>query len=167
MVLISSGIPCGPLYTVLQLTASPKCKFFAWLIIQNCVWTNDRLERRGWPNDKLCPLCRCVDEMACHLLLHCRFSIRIWNLIKVWLGLVDFDPPSWTAINNVEAWWELILLRHPSRRKAMASLLMLTSWELWNERNARTFTKTSTLPATLFSRIKLEAKSWVLAGAKD
>jgi hypothetical protein len=30
--------------------APPKCKSFAWLIIQNRVWTADRLQRRGWPN---------------------------------------------------------------------------------------------------------------------
>ena len=48
----------------------------------------------------------------------------------------------------------------------MASLVMLTSWELWNERNARTFRLTSTLPAIIFSRIKSEASAWALAGAK-
>jgi hypothetical protein len=28
--------------------APPKCKTFAWLILQNKVWTSDRLLRRGW-----------------------------------------------------------------------------------------------------------------------
>ena len=31
-----------------------KCKIFAWLILQNRVWSADRLERRGWK--KLWPL---------------------------------------------------------------------------------------------------------------
>lgn len=34
----------------------PKCKFFAWLAVQNKIWTADRLERRGWNNQRLCPL---------------------------------------------------------------------------------------------------------------
>ena len=48
----------------------------------------------------------------------------------------------------------------------MASLLMLVSWELWNERNARTFKLVSTMPIVVFERIKLEARNWALAGAK-
>ena len=146
--------------------APPKCKFFAWLILQNRIWTNDRLERRGWPNGKLCPLCRCVDETACHLLLHCRYSIRIWNMIKTWLGLADFDTASWSTFHTVERWWSAVVLNHPMRRKGLASLLMLTAWEIWTERNARTFNNMSTLPAAIFARIKFQAKGWIIAGAK-
>jgi hypothetical protein len=48
--------------------APPKCKLFSWLIIQNRVWTADRLVRRGWPNGRICPLCHCHDESAAHLI---------------------------------------------------------------------------------------------------
>ena len=40
--------------------APSKCKFFAWLVINNRIWTADRLHRRGWPNCNLCPLCQQV-----------------------------------------------------------------------------------------------------------
>jgi hypothetical protein len=43
---------------------------------------------------------------------------------------------------------------------------MLVAWEIWNERNARTFKNKSTLPAIIFDRIKSEARTWVVAGAK-
>jgi hypothetical protein len=36
----------------------PKCKLFAWLILQNRVWTADRLQKRGWPNCGNCQLTR-------------------------------------------------------------------------------------------------------------
>jgi hypothetical protein len=48
--------------------APPKCKFFSWLVTQNRVWTTDILEKRGWQNQKICPLCYTVDESALHLL---------------------------------------------------------------------------------------------------
>jgi hypothetical protein len=58
----------------------------------------------------------------------------------------------------------------------MASLLMLVTWGLWKERNARTFNnvstlpinykKKSTLPIIIFQKIKSEARTWVLEGAK-
>ena len=30
--------------------APPKSNFFAWLVINNRIWTADRLQRRGWTN---------------------------------------------------------------------------------------------------------------------
>jgi hypothetical protein len=32
---------------VWKLWASPKIKFFAWLALQNRLWTKERLEKRG------------------------------------------------------------------------------------------------------------------------
>jgi hypothetical protein len=72
----------------------------------------------GWPNGGTCPLCRCQNETACHLLFKCRYSIRIWNMIKDWLGLVDFDTSCWVAFDDVEDWWTNIALTHGSRREA-------------------------------------------------
>jgi hypothetical protein len=76
----------------------------------------------------------------------------------------------------VEEWWTAIALAHDGQRKTMASLLMLVTWGLWKERNARTFNnvstlpinykKKSTLPIIIFQKIKSEARTWVLAGAK-
>jgi hypothetical protein len=72
--------------------APPKCKLFSWLIIQNWVWMADRLARRGWPNGRNCPLCRCHDESAAHLIFKCRLSVRLWTMIMDWLRIHDFDP---------------------------------------------------------------------------
>jgi hypothetical protein len=44
---------------------------------------------------------------------------------------------------------------------------MLVSWEIWKERNARTFNNVSTMPTIIYDKIKLEARTWVLAGAKQ
>jgi hypothetical protein len=38
--------------------ATPKAKFFSWFAIRNRLWTADRLEKRGWENCGLCPLCK-------------------------------------------------------------------------------------------------------------
>jgi hypothetical protein len=32
---------------VSKIWAPPRIKFFAWLAIQNCLWTTDRLDKRG------------------------------------------------------------------------------------------------------------------------
>jgi hypothetical protein len=50
--------------------------------------------------------------------------------------------------------------------KAMASLAMLISWEIWNERNARVFQQYFSTSDMVINRIKDEARLWCLAGAK-
>jgi hypothetical protein len=59
-----------------------------------------------------------------------------------------------------------LVLGHSGRRKALASLLMIISWNLWNKRNVRTVRNKSTLPIIIPTAIKLEAKSWALARTK-
>jgi hypothetical protein len=70
------------------------------------------------------------------------------------------------AFDDVENWWTNIALAHGSQRKGIASLLMLVTWELWKERNARTFNNIGIFPTIIFDNIKTEARTWVLAGAK-
>ena len=90
---------------VWKIWAPPKCKIFAWLVLQNRVWTADRLERMGWPNCVLCKLCSQEQEMAVHLLFKCRFTTRIWSSLKNRLGLHDLDPREWQAFGTVNEWW--------------------------------------------------------------
>jgi hypothetical protein len=59
-----------------------------------------------------------------------------------------------------------MVFAHGGRRKVMASLLMLVTWEIWNETNVRTFKNVSTMPTMIFDRIKSEGRTWVIAGAK-
>ena len=152
--------------TVWKVWAPPKCKFFAWLIIQNRVWTADRLKRRGWPNCDVCPLCKQTEESAAHLMFQCRFSIRMWSMVKGWLDIPWLDTSSWGNFNGVPEWWAHMTLNGSSRRKAVASLTMMISWELWTERNARVFKGKYTLPSVILDRIKDEARTWAKAGAK-
>ena len=146
--------------------APPKCKFFAWLVINNRIWTADRLQRRGWPNCDRCPLCKQVQETAAHLLFQCRYTVRVWEMIKSWLGLVDVNPTAWVTVHSVKAWWNLIDSNASQSRRAMMSLIMLISWEIWNERNARVFRNTAVPVGVLVARIKDVSKCWCLAGAK-
>jgi hypothetical protein len=124
----------------------------------------DRLERRGWPNGRVCSLCRCHDESAFPLLF--KLSIYILKIVKHWLHIHDFDPSCWGGFDSVEHWWTSMAFAHGGRRNAMTSLLMLVSWEIWNKRNVRTLKNTSTMSTIIFGRRKSEAGTWVIAGAK-
>ena len=67
--------------------APPKVKFFAWLALQDRIWTADRLEKRGWVNCGLCPLCNREQETGPHLFFKCRYTLRLWRSIIEKLGL--------------------------------------------------------------------------------
>jgi hypothetical protein len=153
--------------TVWKVWAPPKCKFFAWLVMQNRVWMADRLQRRGWENCGNCPLCNQVQETADHLMYKCRFTLRVWKEILAWCGIHDRSPESWINEPNVDAWWTNIALGRGQHRKALASLLMLISWEVWKERNARVFRHHISATNVIIAKIKDEARAWCLAGAKN
>ncbi|XP_071685205.1 uncharacterized protein [Lolium perenne] len=124
--------------------APPKVKFFAWLLYQNRIWTADRLAKRGWPNCGLCPLCKQCTETHDHLFVHCRYTTRLWGFVKDWMGTNAITPLQW-ANHDIHSWWDSMTGGHVPNRKAMASVALLVSWELWNERNARVFNAKSSL----------------------
>jgi hypothetical protein len=68
-----------------KVWAPPKVKFFAWLAYQKRIWTADHLQKRGWPNCGLCPLCKQAQETVAHLFSHCHDTKRLWNMIEQWL----------------------------------------------------------------------------------
>ena len=146
--------------------APPKCKLFAWLVLQNRIWTADRLERRGWDNCGRCKLCNRVQESAAHLLFQCSFSSRVWTVVKSWLGMHDIFPSDWRVIPTVKDWWEEVIHGVSQHGKALASLAMLVSWELWKERNARIYRNQSSTIKMVANKIKDETRLWSLAGAK-
>ncbi|KAF8650663.1 hypothetical protein HU200_063815 [Digitaria exilis] len=51
-------------------------------------------------------------------------------------------------------------------KKAVRALVMLVTWEIWKERNARIFRHHESSALLLFTKIKSEASDWCLAGAK-
>ena len=153
--------------TIWKAWALPKCKFFAWLVTQDRVWTSDRLMRRGWPQSPACPLCRNAPETALHLLAECRYTKRVWNLIADWLAQPTLRPEVWRQSDHIFHWWTNITSCEHMPRKGIRSLAILVIWEIWCERNARVFRKRETSAPGLLAKIKSEAGAWALAGAKD
>ena len=103
---------------------------------------------------------------AAHMLFKCRYSLRIWRGIKEWLGLFNLDMSVWSGYDSVKAWWCSITRVQGRRRKGLSSLLLLVSWEIWNERNARVFRNVASMPSLIISNIKRGAGLWGMAGAK-
>jgi hypothetical protein len=147
--------------------APPKCKFFAWLAFQNQLWTADRMEKRGWPNQRVCPLCREANESALHLLAHCRYSNRIWRAIRQSTAGHFPVVEGWDQFTSISHWCQVIYWKDSwCTYPRVRSLILVVAWEIWNERNARIFQQKFKPPERLIEMIKAEAITWCLAGAK-
>jgi hypothetical protein len=63
-----------------------KCKFFSWLVLQNKLWTADRILRHGGQANAICQLCYTHSETALHMLAECPDAIAVWRGHQEWLG---------------------------------------------------------------------------------
>lgn len=146
--------------------APAKCKLYAQLVIQNRVWTSDRLATRGWPNSGVCLLCRMTNETACHLLASCRYTRRIWRLTANWVAYQQLDPSNWEPCQSVHEQWEMLANKRKVPKKGLRSLILLIAWEIWKERNQRIFEHKKTAAPNLMAKIKEEARTWIMAGTR-
>lgn len=149
-----------------KVWAPGKCKLHAWLIIQNRVWTFDRLATRGWQNNICCPFCKRDDETALHLVTECRYSKRIWTSIASWVGSQLLEPGHWAATQSVLEWLENQVNMAEVPKKGLRTLILLVVWEIWKERNQRIFELKESTTTYQLAKIKEEARLWMLVGAK-
>uniref|UniRef100_A0A0A9BUB0 Reverse transcriptase zinc-binding domain-containing protein n=1 Tax=Arundo donax TaxID=35708 RepID=A0A0A9BUB0_ARUDO len=114
----------------------------------------------------MCLLCRHTPKSAKHLLAECRYSQRIWATIAAWTSIDALSPTTWPPSESVEQWWITLAGQAGVAQKALQSLVILVTWELWNERNARVFRHKELPVNSLVAKIKEEARIWAVAGAK-
>jgi hypothetical protein len=141
-----------------------KCRVFAWLAILGKCHTADCLEKKGWPHNAACALCLSEPEMALHLLATCSVTIRLWERL-----LSDARLPAHLAPNvttpSLDGWISQTRLSlPPPRRRSWTTLVQLTWWTLWKERNTRIFQNKASSLTRIRSCIAQEAKAWKDAG---
>ena len=69
-------------------------------------------------------------------------------------------------MDSVVQWWHTVGTSTASPCKAVRSMTLLVTWELWREQNARIFEHQHKSPTVLIAKIKEEARLWCSAGAK-
>ena len=105
-----------------------RCQFFAWLALQNRVWTSDRLARRDLPHQERCPFCDQDVEIINHLLIRCVFARETWDAFCQAIGTIGEAP---TAADDLLAWTTRPALagRHA---KSLRALHLLIMWNCGN-----------------------------------
>ncbi|XBI53501.1 hypothetical protein VPH35_035726 [Triticum aestivum] len=143
-------------------------KIFFWLLQQNRLWCNDRLQRRGWPNRYFCQCCLRHLETLEHLFWSCPCSLKIWTAASLWRGCHALNPARWSAAPSSPARIKLITQKAQpgSERQAVRSMVILVCWEIWQERNSCTFRNKEASTADVIAKIQAMIELWRLAGAK-
>lgn len=132
--------------------AEPKHRFFSWLLVQEKILTADKLQARNWPCNPLCLLCKIAPESALHICLQCPYAQHVWELVQSWSHDLVRKPD---ANSTIEDWWTDSLQSMPKeQRRTKAAILIYTVWNLWNERNRRTFQGKEAEPLMVLQLIK-------------
>lgn len=137
-----------------------RCRFFAWLALKNRCWTSDRLARRGFPLQAVCPLCDQGDETIDHILVSCVFARCVWQEVLTAWGNPELTP---TSTDLLLAW----CTNHsttPRRRKDFHTIKLLVLWTIWKHRNDIVFNNASPSMEVILRRIYDDGQAWHLAG---
>jgi len=133
---------------------SPSIVFFSWLLVQEKILTADKLQARNWPCNPMCLLCKIAPESALHICLQCPYAQHVWELVQSWSHDLVRKPD---ANSTIEDWWTDSLQSMPKeQRRTKAAILIYTVWNLWNERNRRTFQGKEAEPLMVLQLIKEE-----------
>jgi hypothetical protein len=130
-------IPEPHLQKVWSIKAERRIKFFIWTLLQNRLWTADRLSARGWDHNDACSGSDQTLESAKHLVLDCPFAREVW-----FKAGADFPLAAHAALNasSILDWWTKIrALKKKGREPDKCSAAVYIAWHLWIERNNRIF----------------------------
>lgn len=66
----------------------------------------------------------------------------LWERVSDWIHMPQLKPASWTQITSLTGWIEQIMETNGAPRgqaKGRRSIILLTLWIIWTERNNRVF----------------------------
>uniref|UniRef100_J3N9Y1 Reverse transcriptase zinc-binding domain-containing protein n=1 Tax=Oryza brachyantha TaxID=4533 RepID=J3N9Y1_ORYBR len=146
--------------------APSKCKIMVWLLLKNKIWTADRLQVRGWPNEYFCQLYYRNLETPRHLFKDCLVTKQIWEELKI-SGITTAFYHDFFESDSVVVWLDKVIsCTDRKSAKWTKSLAMLVIWQIWCERNHRVFQRKELSLQQILTRIKDEIGIWKACGAK-
>lgn len=118
--------------------AEPKCRFFAWTLMHKKILISNNLRIRHWPRDPICKLCRINPETLTHLCKDCSFTQQVRSVLKPWFGLSILDTINHNgSLHNF--WHKCRMKIQKTQRLEFDGILIYIWWNIWKERNRRTF----------------------------
>lgn len=140
--------------------APTRCKFFMFLAMRGACLTTDNLQRRGWQMASICHLCLADGESCSHIFHDCPFTQQVWTRIRSRLDL----PCSTPSEGLINWWYTARKTVHKQDRKTFDAGVILVTWLVWKERNARIFDGKAASAEQVCASIVEEWESWKAAG---
>ncbi|XP_020420593.1 uncharacterized protein LOC18774736 [Prunus persica] len=151
----------SPYTQIWKAKTPPKVKIFVWQAVLGKLNTGDTLQRRCpylCISPHWCALCNKAGQSVDHLLIHCPFSLKLWETLLKEVNTVWVIP---------EGCFELFSIRFDALgrgKKAKilwGSLMQAVVWNLWMERSRRIFEDYKGVGvAELWDRVKFWAALW-------
>ena len=136
--------------------------FFAWTLLHKKILTANNLIKRNWPNDPICKLYGIESETPTHLCKDCGFSKLVWSFIKQWCGLSMIDTIGMTG--SLHNFWRKCRAKvDKEQRKPFNGVMIYFWWNLWKERNRRTFQNKTLQPRQVALLCKEDIEQYQLA----
>jgi hypothetical protein len=149
-----------------QAWAPARLKFMVWLLLKNRLWCNDRLQRRGWPNEYFCQFCFRNLETSHHLFWQCPFSSAIWARTAQGNGCNSLHPTVWQHKNKaVEIIAEMLNGARPEHKKGVKTMIILVLGDIWQQRNECIFRHKIANQTETIASIRRNVELWRQAGA--
>ncbi|VVA25489.1 Hypothetical predicted protein, partial [Prunus dulcis] len=151
-----------PPYTQIWKAKTPlKVKIFVWQAVLGKLNTGDTLQRRCpylCMSPHWCALCNMAGDSVNHLLLHCPFSLKLWETLLQEVNTVWVIPEGCFELFSIR----IDALGRGKKAKILwGSLMQAVVWNLWLERNRRIFENYKGVGvAELWDRVKFWAALW-------
>jgi hypothetical protein len=145
-----------------QSKVENKCKFFSWLLLQNKLWTADRIIRHRGQANTVCQLCRTQPESAFHILAQCSFTRQIWVQLADWIG-ITLQTPQQANYRRLKGWWHSMIQTGANEAKEREQKFIYTIWNIWKERCRRMYDNRAMTQIQLQSTIQLDVAQYAMA----
>ena len=113
---------------------------FSWKVIQNAVWTEERLKQKLKVSNGLCVRCQLEVEDMEHLLYTCECNDEVWENVEIWLKKID---------ENISINFRSIILGiyqndenankvedKKAKRNVVNMVIGIVKWFIWKGRNS-------------------------------
>ncbi len=137
-----------PWKSIGKVKVPTRVAFFTWIAALGKILTIDNLRKRKVLILDWCCMCKSGGESVNHLLLHCPITRDLWDMVFTLFGVCWVMPK---GVEDLLACWAGRFGKGEAASigKIIPHCLM---WNIWCERNARTFTGVeATVPALKFS----------------
>ena len=78
------------------VTIETKIREFQYKVLNNIVFTNEKMFKFKMTDSPLCSFCKREVESLQHLLYYCHVTRTLWEAFRPWLGEVKINPHPFT-----------------------------------------------------------------------